>query len=246
MRRLLFVLPFALLAPAPARPDDATDLRDRVIKAHAKDPAELKKFRVHTVKATGIFRPGADQVPATFEMAAVYPGRMKLTWEFGTGAMKTTATLCGADDQGWRKGSNFTAQDLTVEEVNDFRADAYAIWVATLITLDDKETTLAPAGRTRAGPSPLVGLKVVRRPWPEVTLWFDEKTGLLRKMTYKSREAGATLNKEMTYDGHKEASGLMVPTKHTVSIQGRPVYNWEGLEYSFPERIDPAVFAKPK
>jgi hypothetical protein len=246
MRRLFFVLPFTLLAPAPARPDEATDLRDRVIKAHAKDPADLKKFRVHTVKAKGDFKGGSEPVAATFEMAAVYPGRMKLTWEFGTGAMKNVATLCGTDDQGWRTGSNFAAANLTVEEVNDFRADAYAIWVATLITLDDKDTKLSPAGRIRVGSSAVVGLKVARRPWPEVTLWFDEKTGLLRKVAYRSREAGATLSKEMTYDGHKEVSGLMVPTKHTVSIQGREVYNWKDMEYTFPDRIDPEVFAKPK
>ncbi|HKB02206.1 MAG TPA: hypothetical protein VKD90_08305 [Gemmataceae bacterium] len=246
MRSLFFVLPLTLLAAAAVRADEATDLRDRVIKAHAKDPADLKKFKVHTVKAKGEFRPGSDAVAATFEMAAVYPGRMKLTWEFGTGATKTSATLCGTDDQGWRKGSNFAAMDLAVEEVNDFRADAYAIWVATLITLDDKETRLSAAGRGRVGSSPVVGLKVARRPWPEVVLWFDDKTGLLRKMAYRSREAGATLNKEMTYDGHKEAGGLMVPTRHTISIQGREVYNWKEMEYTFPDRIEPDVFTKPK
>src|SRR5437764_1085167 len=82
------------------------------------------------------------------------------------------------------------------------------------------------AGHGKVGSAPVVGLKVGRRPWPEVTLWFDEKTSLLRKMAYRSREAGATLSKEMIYDGHKEVSGLMVPTKQATVVQGREVYQW--------------------
>jgi hypothetical protein len=245
MRRLFVILPIALLAPAPARPDDATDLRDRVVKAIAKDPADLKKLRVHTVKAKGEFKTGSTVLPATFEMAAVYPGHMRLTWEFGDGPTKSSVTLCGADDRGWKRGTAFPPTDMTVEEVNDFRSDAYAIWVATLTTLEERDNKLSTAGRGRVGSVPVVGLKVARRPWPEVTLWFDEKTGLLRKMAYRSREAGATLSKEMIYDAHKEVSGLLVPTKQTNLVQGRDVYVWTELEYAFPEKIDPKLFARP-
>jgi hypothetical protein len=245
MRRLLLTLPIALIAPAAARPDEAADLKDRVVKAAAKDPADLKKFAVHTLRAKGVSKLAPEPLAATFELIAVYPGQMKATWEFGAGPMKNFVTLCGTDDRGWRRGSAFPTMDLTLEEVNDFRADAYAIWAATLLTLDDRDTKLSAAGKGTVGPTPVVGLKLARRPWPEITLWFDEKTGLLRKMAYKSREAGATLGKEMIYDGHKETSGLMVPTKQTTVVQGRDVYQWTDMEYTFSGKIDPKVFAKP-
>jgi hypothetical protein len=245
MRCLFFVLPAFFLVPAPARPDDATDLKDRVLRAAAKDPADLKKFRVHTVKAKGFSTLPGEKVPATFELAAVYPGQLKATWEFGTGPKKNLLTQCGSDDRGWRAGSAFPAADMSLEEVNDFRADAYAIWVATLVTLDEPDTKLSLAGRGKVGPAPVVGLKVTHRPWPEVTLWFDDKSGLLRKMMYRSRNDGAMLSKEMLYDGHKETGGLTVPGKQTTIVQGREIYQWTEMEYAFPERIDRKVFEKP-
>jgi hypothetical protein len=245
MRRLLLILPLTLLVPA-ARADDVTDLRDRVLKAQAKDPADLKKFRTFRMKAKGVSKLAPEPLPGTFEMAAVYPSHMRLTWEFGTGPMKNSVTLCGADDRGWKAVPAFQPTEMSVEEVNDFRADAYAIWVSTLVTLDDRNNKLSAAGRDKVDSAPVVGLKVSRRPWPEVTLWFGEKSGLLRKAAYQSREAGALLSKELIYDGHKDVGGLMVPTKHTMRVNHRDVYLWTDMEYAFPDRIDPAEFAKPK
>lgn len=245
MRCLPPVFTLVLLVPA-ARADDVTDLRDRVLKAQAPDPADIKKFRNFTMKAKGVSKLAPEPLPGTFEMAATYPGHMRLTWEFGKEGAKSSVTLCGTDDRGWKKGSNFPLADMTVEEVNDFRADAYAIWVSTLITLEDRDNRLSAAGKSKVASTPVVGLKVARRPWPDVTLWFEEKSGLLRKMTYQSREAGALLSKEMSFDGHKEVSGLEVPTKYTMRVNGRDVYLWTDIEYAFPARIDPAVFAKPK
>jgi hypothetical protein len=244
MSRLLLVLVVALISNASIRADDATELRDRAIKAHAKDPADIKKFRVHTIKAKGESRLAPDPVPATFELAAVWPGKMRVSWEFGTGAMKNVVTLCGSDDRGWKAGS-FPTTEMTIEEMNDFRSDAYAVWVSTLSTLSDAETKLAPAAKSKVNDSPVIGLKVSRRPWPDVTLYFDEKNYLLRKMAYRSREAGVFLNKEVVFDGHKETAGLQLPTKQSTIMQGRELYRWTEMQYAFPEKIDPKTFEKP-
>ena len=244
--RTVSALLFTLLICPAARPDEAADLKARAIKAAAKDPADLKKFRVHTIKARGISKLAGGPVPATFEQVAVYPGQFKATWEFGAGTTKNVVTQCGADDRGWTRVGPTPAQDMSLEQVNDFRAAAYAIWVSTLVTLDDPDTKLAFAGRDKAGTHAVLGLRVTRRPWPEVTLWFDETSGLLRKMTYRSREAGAMLGKEFVYDGHKEVAGLMVPTTQTTVVQGREIYAWSEMDWAFPDKIDPQVFAKPK
>jgi hypothetical protein len=245
MRYPLLALPIALLWPAAARPDEATDLRDRAVQAAAKDPADLQKFRIHTIKAKGISKLTPEPVPAAFELAAVYPGQLKATWEFGTGATKNSVTVCASNDQGWKRVGSLPAADMGLEDLNDLRADAYAIWVATLMPLTDPQTKLAAVGRSKVGNDAVVGLKVSRRPWPDVVLWFDANTHLLRRMNYRSREAGAMLNKEMIYGGHKEISGLKVPTTHTTIVQGREVYSWLEMEYAFPDRLDVKTFAKP-
>jgi len=246
MRRLLLILPFALALAPVIRADEASDILDRALKAHAKDPADLKKFRVHTMKAKGLSKHGPKPEAATWEVAAVWPGEMRLTWEFGVGDRKSTYTVAMSGDRGWIGGPGSPAEDLGIEKFNDVRTDAYALWVATLTTLKDAETKLAAAGRAKVDEVPVVGLKVSRRPWPDITLYFDEKSGLLRKMAYRSRENGVFMNKEFVYDGHKDIGGLVVPTKERMSIQGREVAEWTEVEYAFPDKLDPKIFDKPK
>src|SRR5262245_12912588 len=245
MRRLVFPLLVAPLIASIARGDEVTDLCDRVVKAHAKDPADLKKFRVHTMKAKGISRARGDDAQATCEIFAVWPGQMRLTWEWGTGDKKTSFTVLTTGDRGWQAGTGMPGEELRLEMLNDVRTDVYAIWVATLTTLKDPETKLALAGRSKVGDTPVDGLKVSRRPWPDITLYFDEKSGLLRRMAYRSREGGVFLDKEFLYDAHKDVDGLKVPTKQITRVGGAEIAHWTEIEYAFPEKIDAKKFEKP-
>jgi hypothetical protein len=245
MRRRLLIVAIAFLFPAAARPDDASDLRDRALKAAAKDPADLKKLKIHTLKAKGINHAGPDPSPATYELAAAWPTQVRHRWELGVGPAKTTVTLVGIDDRGWRKIGDMKATDLGVEDLNDFRADTYAIWVSTLSTLNDADSKLSSAPPSKVNGELVLGLRVSRRSWPEITLYFDAKTSLLRKMAYRAREAGVTANKEFIYDAHKEIKGVMLPTKQTLLIANREVFSWTDVEYDFPEKLESKLFEKP-
>ena len=245
MCRLLLVLTIPVWLAAPARSAEATDLRDRALRAAAKDPADLKKFRVHTVRAKGESRVTGRPLPASFDLALEYPSRIRGTWEFDIPGGKNVLTVGATEAMGWKRLGPGPVHDMGLEELNDLRTDTYALWLSTLMTLNDPGVRLAAAGKSRVGGDAVAGLTVSRRPWPDVTLWFDERTGLLRKMAYRSRESGAVLNKEMIYGGHKEVNGLMVPTTHTTIVDRKEVYTWKEMEYAFPEKLDPATFAKP-
>ncbi len=235
----------ALVLCTSLRADDATDLRDKVLKAQAKEPSDLKKIKIHVVKASGENRSVRPNVPATYEQIGIWPGRFKTAWEFGTGETKISKTLCAIDDRGWQVATNLPPADMSIEELNDYRSDVYALWVGTLITLNDVASKLAAAAPMTVGEAKCVGLIVSRRPWPEVTLHFDEKTLLVKRMAYKTRDAGIVSAREFLYDAHKEFSGLMLPTKQTLLVQGKEFLSWTDLQYSFPDRIDPKAFAKP-
>lgn len=245
MRRLLFVLSFALLMPAIARPDQASELRDRVLKAFAKDPTDIKKMRVHILKAKGTAFFQSAIRPATQEIYAVWPGSMRINWEFIVGDQKVSKIQVASDDKGWRKESDVGITELDIERLNDLRADAYAMWTATLSTLNEEQIKLSMAPASKVGETAVVGLKVSRRSFPDVVLYFDEKTALLRKMEYRNRNEGVVLKMELIFDGHKEIGGLMLPTKQTTIVQGKEVFNWFEMEYGFAEKIDPKTFQKP-
>ncbi len=169
MRRLLLAMAVVSL-PATAAGGDAEDLRDRVLAAAAKDTDTLKKLRTHTLKAKGISKTGPAAVAAIHEMYGVWPGKTKMVWEFGSGGMKSGSTLCATDDRGWAAGLRTPAIDMTITQVNDFRGDAYAIWMVTLLPLTEAGNTLTLLDPAKVGDRPVVGLKVTRRPRPGVNL----------------------------------------------------------------------------
>jgi len=244
MRAIFLALSLAILFTATARSDEVSDLRAQALKAYAKDPANIKKIRLYSFKAKGISTLGNQPVPSTFEMTAGFPGHLKATWEFGSGADKRVVTMCGADDRGWKKFDAGQAMELSVEALNDFRGDAYAVGVSTLITLNDVASKFSAAGRSKVGDDPVLGLKVSRPPMPDVTLYFHEKTGLLRRMSYRSREGGVMTTKDMTYDGHKETGGLMLPMRQTTHVDGKELYTWTEIEYTFLDKLDSKLFEK--
>jgi hypothetical protein len=243
--RLVLALPFAFLVTTSARSDEVTELRDRVLHAAAKDPADIQKFKLFRLKAKGTSKMSAEPTEATFELTAVYPGKVKSTWEFGGAENRKFVTDCAADDRGWRKGSDFPAIDVSVEELNDYRTDVYAVFSSTLITLTEPETKVSLAGRSKVGVDPVVGLQLSRRPYPPVTLLFDEKTYQLRKMSYRGRVNGVVMTKEMTYGGHKSVGGLSLPTTQTTTVDGREIYTWTEMTFDFPDKLDSKTFDKP-
>jgi hypothetical protein len=245
MRRLTITLSIVLVTAAFVSADEATDLRDRALKAFAKDPADVKKMRMHTLKGKGVFKNGAETASVTFQASAVWPGQVRFYWDFVTGSTTNSILIIGNDDRGWRKIGSGGVAELNIEEQNDLRADSYAMWVSTLSTLSDADSKLSTAAPAKVNGDPAVALKVTRRSFPDITLYFDEKTGLLHKMAYRAREAGVTLSKEMIYEGHKNVNGLMLPSKQTILIQGREAFAYGELEYAFPDKIEPKLFEKP-
>lgn len=243
--RWLLALPVALALPVLGQADEVADLKDRALKAAAKDPADIQKFKMFVLKAKGKASPRGVPEDASLDLFAVYPGKVKATWEFMGSGSKHFHTVCGRDDTGWRRASNIPVMDLSVEEVNDFRSDVYAVFSSTLLTLTEPETKVSPGERAKVGGDPVIGLKLSRRPFREVTLYFDERTHLLRKMFYYSRENGVVTSKEMIYGGHKEVNGLTLPTTQRTFVDRKEAYTWTEMTFEFPDKVDVKTFEKP-
>ena len=243
MRRLLWAVPILMFAPT-AQADEAADLAARVLKACAADPADLKKLRTYTSKAKGTALLGRETSTASYEIRAVWPGQFFIHFNFGDKSKKQVV-MAVSEDRGWQRNGEFPAADLGIEDKNDFRTDVYSTWVYRLVTLTEEGTKLELAPPAKINGEPVVGLVVARRPWPPVTLYFDEKTALLRRAIIKSRELGLVTTKQLTFDAHKSIGGVMLPTKQITVVEGREMFNWTEIEYTFPDKIDPKVFEKP-
>ena len=91
----------------------------------------------------------------------------------------------------------------------------------------------------------MTSITVTRRNWPDMTLSFDPKNNLLRKISYKARDNGVTKLQEILVGDHKEIEGVQLPQSMTLLMEGKEVFSWNKFEYLFPGKIDRAIFERP-
>ena len=123
--------------------------------------------------------------------------------------------------------------------------EAYFLWVASLLPLKNKGVTLTELKEVSINGQPARGVKVDARGRPTVQLYFDKANGLPVKGVFSIRENSGDVTREMLFSDFKEFEGLRLPTKLVASQFGRKIEEWTVDRYRFPDKIEPAVFAKP-
>src|SRR5262249_35703290 len=135
----------------------------------------------------------------------------------------TTSIVLGLDrGKGWIKGGNNPANDLAKEIRLPFRHGFAALRLAeTLLPLRDKAFKLSPLGELKVNDKPAVGLKAVRKGWPDIDLFFDKVTHLPVKVELRLKESDS---RDATYTGlfagYKKIAGRQHFTKLTTKRDG--------------------------
>jgi hypothetical protein len=243
MDRLLCAVTL-LLSLGITRADEATDLLDKAIKAQAKDATTLKKLTTHVCSAKGKGYLGADEADVMMVRQGTWPGAFRIAFVFTKESNKVEITLANRDDRGWQQNGTMVS-DLNPEQVSELRLDVYGVWVSLLLSLKESGVKLSTVPGVKVAGENTLGLRATQRPWPEMTLYFDEKTLFLRKQVFRSPDGGVAKTKEFYYDDYKEFDGLMLPTKARTVVAGRELFNYDKIEYSFPTTIDKTLFEKP-
>jgi hypothetical protein len=234
-----------IFSPTTIWGDEAGDLAEKAMKARGGDAARMAKMKNVVSTATGTMRIGKDDVKIRREIAATWPDNFLIVFSFVEGSTPKTVAISHSGDTGWTRTSGMPVEELGVDKLNDFLADSYGERLSTFLPLTEPGLKLTSLGKGRIGGETLVGLKVARRGWPEMSLYFDPTTMNLRKAQYRSREAGIPRNKEITFDGYKDFGGYQLPTKQVITIEGKELTNYGEIQYTLPETIDKKRFAKP-
>lgn len=243
--RWLSAICFCLIATFPLLAGEAEDLIKDALQAHAKDIATLKKQNIMTSKATGMMTLNGETSKASQSVQAVWPSQTLIQYEFIKDVGKSSMTLCVFNDRGWRRISGSPTTDLSLSEVNDCRQGTYAMWMLTLLPLLEggSKFTMAPAYKANGESWPTI--IVSRRNWPDVTMSFDATTKLLRRVSYKARESGVLRLEEIFLSDHSEVEGIKLPQTMQLTFDGKEVFKWTKIEYTFPEKLDRTIFDKP-
>jgi hypothetical protein len=242
---------FLLFAFAgPSRADDKADLQkviDKAIKAHG-GAEKLEKVKALTFKMKGKFYGmGEEGIDFTGEFASQEPdkSRVEISGEVMGTKFKFVQVVNG--DKGWKQIMDNT-EELDKEGIAEAKEALHAGAVGRLVTLKKKGFNLEPLGEVKIGDKPAIGVRVTRKGYRDVSLFFDKKTNLMVKSerVIKDLEAGGKeVTQEELYEDYKEVKGTQHAHKITIKRDGKKHVDGEMSDFKPAEKLDENTFAKP-
>jgi hypothetical protein len=150
-------------------------------------------------------------------------------------------------DKGWTKMGGET-KAMTKEQLAQQKVEHRAGWMATILPLQDKAFMLEALEETTVDKKPALGIKVTRKGYPEVKLFFDKKTGLLVKAEYKTKapeQKFKEVDQEVYYHDYKAVQGAQVPHKIVMKREGKLFVEAKIDDWKAVQKLDDKEFAKP-
>jgi outer membrane lipoprotein-sorting protein len=255
MRRLVCLAAvLAVAACGTARADDQADLRkviDKAIKATGGEE-KLAKYKAESFKMKGKFYGMGDEgIEYTGEWQVQPPDKFRVQVDGEVGGQKVNFfTQVVNGNKVWRKGFNEETQEVTdKDDLTEIKEQFNAREVESLLPLvKGKEYQLASLGDVKVNDKPAVGIRVSRKGFRDVNLFFDKDKGLLVKVETIVKDqmtGGKEQTQEETLSDFKEVNGITHPMKLAINRDGKKYVDGEITEIEFKEKLDDAVFAKP-
>jgi hypothetical protein len=240
-------LTVCVLASGAGRADDQAELRavvDRAIQAQGGREL-LSKYKAYQAKDKGTFHGMGVPIPYTGEFTFQGADQHRLAVEGEVNGQKFKFVKVLNKDKGWFSIMGMT-QEMDKEKLAEEREQTYAGWLTTLVPLQDKAFTLAPAGQVLVDAQPAIGVRVSREGHRDVTLYFDKKTHLLVKTEARVKEDnGMEVTEETFYSDYKGDGGGKQPYKLVIKHDGKLHVESEITEYKALEQAEDGTFDKP-
>jgi hypothetical protein len=243
-RTTIFTIGVLFLAPRFALADDATAVVNKAVEVTANSDLRLNRIQNIIRSEKGAFYPPGGEAPA---QRTVYlaPERIKYEAVMTGGGRRDPILISVSGVRGW-KLQNGSVEDVSVILHDSIRDEADVWTLITLRGLRQKDVKLRLLPGTTIDKKPAVGVNISRPDRRDAQMYFDTQTGLPVKLAVKVREAGLDVNREFAFGGYEKFDGIKLPTKITVTQNGRKIEDWTVTDYKFPDKIEDKVFEKPR
>ena len=234
---------------APARADEDAKLGEvvaRAIKAHG-GADNLKKFQASVIRTKGKFYGAGEGLDYTGETSVQLPNRIRTQVEGKVGDNEFKFVQVVNGDKGWTRLNDDT-NEMNKEALAESREQLNAMTITHLVVLNDKGYKLSALGEAKVGDRPVIGIRVARDGFRDVSLFFDKENNLLLKSETRGKDlmrGGEEYTAETLYGDYKKVEGLMAAQKLTIKRDGKLYVEAEATNIKFSEKLDDSVFAKP-
>jgi hypothetical protein len=233
----------------PVRADEGANLRDvvtRAIKAHG-GLDNLTKYKGSITKEKGKIHGPGQPLDFTSETSIQLPDRLHVDVRFKVSGQEFTYIQVVDGNKGWFKLMGNT-DVLNKDMLAEVKEQLNSVNISHLACLNDKEHKLSSLGEVKVGNRPAIGVRVERKGYRDVNLFFDKDKSLLLKMETRGKDfmqGGQEFTSTSLYEDYKKVEGMMIPHKVTIERDGKPYVDAEVTEVKLSEKLDDSVFAKP-
>jgi hypothetical protein len=244
MRNLLLSLTVVALTVSPTRADDADALVDKAIRAMASSDLRLNRLSTVVRVERGSFITPLGEAPTQRTVYLCPPGQIKYDASVTMAGQTQPIVLALSGVNGWHK-SGPDLRDLSAAEFDGMQDEAYTWWLTTLLPLRKKGVTLKAVPPTTIAGKAVVGVGVARPPRPDSQIYFDAATFLPVRVRTRLRESGLEVARDYELGVYKDFDGIKLPTRITVTQNGKKIEDWTVQEYKTPDKLDDKLFKKP-
>jgi hypothetical protein len=240
----------AVVVAAPLRADDdAAKIIEQAAKAHGgvenlskhKDKSVIQSGKIH-ITTMGV------EIDGTMEtMTGGGKFRQDLKLSFMGNDIAQSVVFDGKEFWIAVNGMVMMSSDKK-EDIDLIKESIFAEKAAGMAMLGDKSLKLSVIGDDKVDDTPVVGIRVSKEGHKDVSLYFDKKTHLLKKVVSRGLnfQTKAEVESERVFDAYKEFDGQMRPTKASVSQDGSKLLELEIKDFKYVDKFDEDTFAKPK
>jgi hypothetical protein len=238
-----------LMLLVPVRADEDANVREviaRAIKAHGGSD-NLAKYKASVVKEKGKFHGLGQALDFTGETSVQLPDRIRVEVRFKVGDQAVTFLQVIAGNKGWVKIMDRT-EEMNKAMLDEGKEQMNAANISHLACLNDKEYKLSPLGEAKVGNRPAIGVRVERKGYRDVNLFFDKDKSLLLKMETRGKDfmqGGQEFTSTTLYEDYKKVEGMMIAHKASIQRDGKPYVEGEVSEVKISEMLDESLFEKP-
>jgi hypothetical protein len=227
---------------------------------------DAKKIIQETVKACG----GAEVLAKHHGKGVIQKGKLHAS----AGGMDLDGALDVSSQGGkFRRTVKLSIMGTDITQTTVFNGQT--MWIDTngmLTTVDDKDQIalikeslygeealgqvmlgesgfkLSVIGDDKVGDTPVVGIRISKEGHKDVSVYFDKKTHLVKKIVSRGLDFQTQMEveSERIVEGYKEFDGQMRPIKVTVNQDGKKTAEIEVTGVEYVDKFDDDVFAKPK
>jgi hypothetical protein len=232
----------------PVRADEEATLREVVTRAIKAEGGldNLTKFKASATKQKGKFHGPGGVLDFTSETSVQLPDRVRNEIHLKVGDQQFSILQVVSGNKGWMKVMGMT-QELNKDMLEEAKEQMNAANITNLACLNDKEYKLSSLGEGKVGDRPAIGIRVERKGYRDVNLYFDKDKSFLLKMETRGKDVmqGQEYTSTTLYDDYKKVEGIMVAHKVTVERDGKPFVEGGVSDVKVSEKLDDNLFDKP-